>query len=50
MTLMPEEPLDEPLAQEKHLVKNAKKDWTSFIRLSSTKVWKNTWIKNRKFW
>ena len=29
MTLMPEEPLDERLAQEKYLVKNAKKYWTS---------------------
>ena len=41
MTFIPETPGDEPLAQEKYLVKNAKKIGLLISRPGSTKVWKN---------
>ena len=40
MMLMPEEPWDEPLAQEKYLVKNAKKIGLLASGFSCSKVWK----------
>ena len=49
MTLMPEDPLDERLAQEKHLVKNGKKIGLLLLGLAAQKYGK-TWIKSRKYW
>ena len=40
MMLMPEEPGDEPLGTGKIFSEKCKKYWTSFIRFSSSKVWK----------
>ncbi len=39
MMLMPEETGDEPLAQEKYLVRNAKKIGLMIAGLSCTKIW-----------
>ena len=41
MMLMPEEPLDEPLAQEKYLVKNAKKIGLLLLGLAAQKYGKS---------
>ena len=49
MMFMPEEPGDEPLAQEKYLVRNAKKIGFLVLGLAAQKFGKALRYKNKKY-